>query len=78
MPATNSKKFGTEASLPLGTTTFSFIITICNHWGTEDINCCSFASGIFAHSCDGGVGAGGSMGRRTRRDLELRGMGFSK
>ena len=26
------------------------LITLCNHLGTEDINCCSFASGIFAHS----------------------------
>ena len=26
------------------------LITLCNHLGTADINCCSFASGIFAHS----------------------------
>ena len=26
------------------------LVTLCNCLGTEDINCCSFASGIFAHS----------------------------
>ena len=25
------------------------VITLCNPLGTEDINCCSFASEIFAH-----------------------------
>ena len=27
------------------------LITLCNDLGTEDIKYCSFASGIFAHSC---------------------------
>ena len=26
------------------------LITLCNHLGPEDINCCSFASGMFDHS----------------------------
>ena len=49
MPATHSKKVGTEACLHWVTSPF-LLITLCNRLGTEDINCCSFASGIFTHS----------------------------
>jgi len=43
MPATHSKGFGFKACLPL----FSHF----NHLGTEDTDCCSFASSIWLHSC---------------------------
>ena len=50
MNACNTKEVGTEVCLPLGNITFVMLPTLCNHLGTEDINCCSFASGIVAHS----------------------------
>ena len=48
MPATLSKKLGQRHVYHWVAS--SFLITLCNCLGTEDINCCSFASGIFAHS----------------------------
>ena len=49
MPATHSKKLGQRHAYHWVTSPF-LLITLCNCLGTEDINCCSFASGIFAHS----------------------------
>ena len=43
------KKLG-EAHVHHWVTSTFLLITLCNRLGTEDMNCCSFATGIFPHS----------------------------